>query len=153
MSHARRHEKKLYIECLTKLCNKGLSKKQRSKLEKQSEKHLIKFHEYADKWNHDNHHKLDRRRKLHENEVLINVFSEIWLLFSKYIVSGKLSKEGYYSLKKRLHYAMVPLRGSEVLLLEEKCIDADWDVDSRIFSNNELDHDHKHIGINHENFY
>ena len=35
---------------------------------------------------------------------------------------GVLSKEGYYSLKKRLHYAMIPMRGSDARAIEDRCI-------------------------------
>ena len=134
MSHARRHEKKEWIKTVEKLCNKGLSTKERNTLEKILMSHEQKFHEYALVWSQNEEHKLHRRKLLNDNETLVDTFSEIWLLFSKYIVGDVMSKEGYMSLKTRIHYAMIPLRGSDIREMEDRCIEADWKIDSAVFS-------------------
>ncbi len=139
MSHARRHEKKEWFKSLQKLFNPGTTKNQREKVMKKLEKHEKLFHEYAEKWNNDEQHKSIRRKYIQEHETLVMCFRELWLLFAKYINQGVLMKVGYYSLKMHILYAMIPMRGEEIEKIEKHCIDADWDVDSRVFG--DIDYD------------
>jgi len=143
MSHARRHEKKEWIKTLQKLCNKNIVGKHRKKLEKELEVHEAKFHEYAAMWVNNPEHKSHREKMIRENETFVDVISELWLLFSKYIIGGIMTKEGYFSLKTRIHYAMLPMRGSDAMLMEERCIRADWEIDNKAFS--PLDNDNFHL--------